>query len=462
MLKLFNSLTNEIEQFEPIHPGKVGMYTCGPTVYNFAHIGNFRTYTTADLLVRILKYNNLDVDYVMNITDVGHLTGDNLGDADTGEDRMEKAAEKEQRSVWDIANMYTDAFLKDYKRLNLTEPKVWAKATDHIEDQIELIKVLEEKGFTYRTSDGIYFDTSKFPDYGKLSTLDEIKEGARVEVNPEKKNPRDFALWKFSPKHEKRQMEWESPWGIGFPGWHIECSAMSMRYLGFHFDIHAGGMDLRSTHHPNEIAQSEAATGEKFANYWVHSAFILVDGKKMSKSLQNVYTVEDLVQNGFDPLALRYLYMQTHYRSEMNFTFEALENAQNTLKNLRSTIREWEPASGEPAPLEQDFYDAINNDMNMAQAVSVMWDLVKTNRYTSASKSQALLAMDKVLGLDLERYIAHPVVIPEEVKAMALDREKLRKERRFHLADQLRSKIEKMGYEVLDRKDSEPVVRKID
>jgi cysteinyl-tRNA synthetase len=269
---LTNSLTRTKEKFTSIVPEKVGFYTCGPTVYSFATIGNFRTYTTADILNRVLKYNGYDVTYIMNITDVGHLTGDNEGDADTGEDRMEKAAKREQKDIWEIAKMYTDSFLKEYKLLNLLPPQQFTKATDHIKEQISLIEDLEKKGFTYITHDGVYFDTKAFEEktgkiYGELSTLDQIKEGARVEANPEKKNPRDFALWKFSPKNEKRQMEWESPWGVGFPGWHIECSAMSMKYLGETFDIHAGGEDLQSTHHPNEIAQSEAANSEVYLSY---------------------------------------------------------------------------------------------------------------------------------------------------------------------------------------------------
>lgn len=454
-MKLFNSLSRKIEEFKPINPPHVGMYTCGPTVYDYAHIGNFRTYTTADLLVRTLKYNKFDVKYVMNLTDVGHLTGDNLGDADLGEDRMEKAAKREHKTAWDIAKFYTDAFLKDYKRLNLTQPLLFAKATDHIKEQIKLVQDLEKKDFTYRTSDGIYFDTSKFPSYGQLSSLDQIKEGARVEVNPEKKSPRDFALWKFSKPDEKRQMEWDSPWGVGFPGWHIECSAMSMKYLGETFDIHVGGMDLKETHHPNEIAQAEAATGKPFVNYWVHGAFMLVDGKRMSKSLGNNYKVEDIVKKGFDPLTLRYLYMQTHYRQEMNFTWEALEAAQNALNRLRETVSEMGNESKIGcAELENQFLDAMNDDLNTPRALSVLWEVLKSD-YPNSAKLESLYKMDEVLGLNLKQVQStkskiQTLEVPEEVRKLVKERESLRRQKRFHLADQLRNKIKKLGYEVQD------------
>lgn len=501
MLKIYNSLTRKIENFKPINPPHVGIYTCGPTVYDFAHIGNFRTYTTADLLVRTLKYNGYDVKYVMNLTDVGHLTGDNLGDADTGEDRMEKAAKKEGKTAWDIAEFYIAAFLEDYKKLNLSKPLLFAKATDHIKEQIKLILELEKKGFTYKTSDGIYFDTSKFPDYGRLSSLDQIKEGARVEVNPEKKNPRDFALWKFTyPKgrsfdsaqddvDSRRHMEWESPWGIGFPGWHIECSAMSLKYLGeafendnFHgersriIDIHIGGMDLKEIHHPNEIAESEAATGRPFVNYWVHGAFILVDGKRMSKSLGNNYKVEDIISNGFDPLTLRYLYMQTHYHQEMNFTWEAMEAAQNALNRLREIVSGWEEPKITHLPTstagvkggqscvesEQRFLDAINDDLNTARALSVLWELVHLS-YPNSAKLESLYKMDKILGLNLKKVQSSKFTrsassgqsyeVPEEVQKLVKEREDLRRQKRFHFADQLRSKIQKLGFEIQDLDD---------
>ena len=489
MLKLYNSLTKKVQEFKSIQPKQVGMYTCGPTVYSFAHIGNFRTYTSADILLRVLQYNGYEVNYVMNLTDVGHLTGDNLGDADLGEDRMEKAAEKEGKTAWEIADFYADVFLKDYEKLNLEKPKKFTKATDHIREQIDLVKQLEAKDFTYRTSDGIYFDTSKFKNYGELSSLDQIKAGARVEINPEKKNPRDFALWKFSypegvtfkeylaksgkkaDEVSKRQMEWKSPWGIGFPGWHIECSAMSMKYLGTPFDIHTGGIDLKETHHPNEIAQAEAATGKKFVDFWVHGAFILVNGERMSKSKGNLYTVYDLEKEGYDVLALRYLYLQTHYRQEMNFTFDALDAAQNAFKKLIVDVSRWEEPSesqgrvpaGVIEDFEKRFLDALNDDLNTPQALAVMWELVKSP-FPSGPKFRTLYKFDQVLGLNIQELSMQLrnalQIVPGHIQKLVEERQHLRKLRKFNAADQIRAKIEKLGYELEDTKKGPKVTKK--
>jgi len=452
MLKLYNSLSKSVEDFKPLNPPHVGMYTCGPTVYQFAHIGNFRAYANADILVRALKANNYSVNFVMNITDVGHL----VSDADTGEDKLEKSAKKEGKTAWEVAEFYTEAFLQDYQALNLTEPTTLAKATEHIKEQIELIRRLEDNGYTYSISDGVYFDTAKFKPYGQLSSIDPTKDSvARVEVNEEKKNPRDFALWKFSPAGEKRQMEWESPWGKGFPGWHIECSAMSMEYLGESFDIHTGGMDHKEIHHPNEIAQSEAATHKQFVKYWVHSAFMLVAGQKMSKSLGNVYRLYDLEKDGYDALSLRYLYLQTHYRQEMNFTFSSLDGAQNALKKLRKDIIAWDDPKGNCPEFEERFLAAMNDDLNMPQALAVMWELVKSDNPTAA-KSASLFKMDEVLGLDLQAQSIEAKktqgVIPEEVKELVAEREKLRKDKRYNAADQVRAQITRLGYELEDTK----------
>ncbi len=467
MLRLFNSLTKKIEDFNSIDPYTVRMYTCGPTVYSFATIGNFRTYTAVDFLLRTLKIQGYNVDYLMNITDVGHLTGDNLGDADTGEDRMEKTATKEGRTAWEVAEFYTDAFISDFEKLNLTKPEKFAKATDHIAEQIELVKKLEQKGFTYETSDGIYFDTSRFATYGELSSLDQIKEGARVEINPEKRNPRDFALWKFSEKKNassyanaedgsvtRRQMEWKSPWGVGFPGWHIECSAMSMKYLGETFDIHTGGMDLKETHHPNEIAQSEAVTGKKFVNYWMHVTFLLVNGEKMSKSKDNVYRVYDLIKEGYDPLALRYLYLQTHYRQEMNFTFGGLDAAQNALTNLRKEMLKLKDAQGKSEFFYKKFVDSLTDDLNTAQALAVVWEMMNSHE-DNGRKLATLFMMDEVLGLNLKAYYEEQrhrpaEKIPAEVHELVAERERLRKAKHFSAADHYRNKIRKFGYEIKD------------
>lgn len=470
---LTNSLTRKKEKFEPINPSKVGVYTCGPTVYDIASIGNFRTYTVSDILVRTLKFAGFDVNYVMNITDVGHLTGDNLGDSSSGEDRIEKSARKEGKSAWDIAGEYTKIFLKDFNRLNLIRPQKFPKATDHIEEQIELVKKLEEKGFTYKTADGIYFDTKVYEEktgneYGELSTLDEIKEGARVEKNPEKKNERDFALWKFSPKDEKRQMEWDSPWGKGFPGWHVECSAMSMKYLGESFDIHLGGEDLRQTHHPNEIAQSEGATGKPFVRYWLHAAFLQVEGKRMGKSLGNFYSVEDVVERGFEPLSLRYLYLTAHYRDPLNFTWDSLKAAEKALDNLRRQILAAKSektrttlSSEKDEKLNnyrKDFIEAIYDDLDTPKAIAVVWEVVKSN-IPGRDKYELLLTFDEILGLGLEEVEERIVKVPEEIKGLLKKREDLRKEGKFEESDKIRKEIEKEGFVIEDTSEG-PQIKK--
>jgi cysteinyl-tRNA synthetase len=450
------------------------MYTCGPTVYDFASIGNFRTYITADTLLRVLKYNGFEVNYVMNVTDVGHLTGDNLGDADLGEDRMEKSAKAEGKSAWDIAKFYTEAFLKDFGKLNLIKPKLFSKATEHIKEQIELVARLEKAGLTYKIPDGIYFDTKAFEErtkkkYGELSTLDAIKGGARVEPNPEKKSPRDFALWKFSKKPGERQMEWQSPWGLGFPGWHIECSAMSMKYLGESFDIHCGGEDLRQTHHPNEIAQAEGATGKRFVKYWVHATFLKVEGKRMGKSLGNVYLVSDIEKKGFDPLALRYLFLTAHYRDTLNFTWQALEAASIALKKLREftislrgeqqrTVLSLEK-EGKLEKYQEEFRSFVNDDLNTPKALAVVWEALKSN-IPSPDKYDALLAFDEVLGLNLRSIQESSVEVPQEVLGLVEQRESLRRQGKFEEGDKLRQKVFEMGYKIEDS-DQGPVVKPV-
>ena len=448
-ISLFNTISRKIEVFQPLDPKQVTMYTCGPTVYGYVHIGNFRTYISADLLVRTLQYNGYPVKYIMNITDVGHLTGDNLGDADTGEDRLEKASQKEGKTAWDIAQFYTEKFLADYTRLNLVKPEKFTKATDYIPEQIDLVKTLGEKGFTYTIDDGIYFDTSKFPDYGKLSFLDlkNLRSSNRIEPNPQKKNPWDFALWKFSPVGEKRQMEWESPWGVGFPGWHIECSAMSMKNLGETIDIHVGGEDLAATHHPNEIAQSEAATGKEFVHYWIHGAHLQVDGGRMGRSLGNTYTISDLEEKGFDPLALRYLYLTGRYRDKLNFTWESLQAAQNALDNLYSEISSWDEPKIGCAEYEEKFLTAINDDLNTPQALSLLWDLVKTPAYPTSAKLASITKFDQVLGLDLPKL---RVPLSEREQKLLDEREVARANKDFARSDNLRQELAELGIEIMD------------
>lgn len=461
---LTNTLTGKKEKFVPINSPNVGVYTCGPTVYDYASIGNFRTYVLSDVLIRTLRYSGYTVRHVMNMTDVGHLTGDNSGDADVGEDRMEKAAQKEGKTAWDISKFYGEEFIKDYQKLNIVPPDNLVKATDHINEQIVLVKRLEEKGLTYKISDGIYFDTKLYEEktgkkYGQLSTMDVIKEGARVESNPDKKNPRDFALWKFSPVETKRHMEWESPWGMGFPGWHIECSAMSMKYLGESFDIHLGGEDLRQTHHPNEIAQSEGTTGKQFVKYWIHGTHLKVDGKRMGKSLGNAYTISDIEKRGFDPLSLRYLYLTAHYRDSLNFTWESLSSSQNALENLRQQVLAARSQTTRTSLSEEKrkktddfsmkFSEAISDDLNMPRALAVLWEALKSN-IPSEDKYDLAMTIDEVLGLGLSQVKPIEFQIPGEIQKMLEERENFRKTGNFEKSDEIRKLIEEKGFKIED------------
>lgn len=475
-MKLYNSLARALESFEPREAGKVGMYTCGPTVYSTPTIGNFRTYALSDVLARALRQLGYHVTHVMNLTDVGHLTGDNEGDANQGEDRLEKAAKKEGKSAWDISRAYSSEFLAHMQLLNIQKPDVICKATDHIAEQIAMVQALEAKGYTYRIADGIYFDVKQFEmmghTYGALSTLDQIKFGARLEPNPDKRDPRDFALWKFSPADgARRQMEWDSPWGVGFPGWHIECSAMSTKYLGPQFDIHVGGEDLRSTHHPNEIAQAEGASGkEPFVKYWVHGAFLLVDGGRMGKSLGNAYTVADIVEHGFDPLALRYFYLTGHYRRQLNFTWEALKAAGAALTKLRrlyqSAANEAERTVLSPekqAQYEQflaDFRARLADDLDMPGALAVTWEAAKSN-IPGRDKAELLMTFDEVLGLRLGVSDQGSVIseIPEEVQALAQQRDDYRAAKKWAEADQVRDQLAALGWTVRDEAGQSVVVR---
>lgn len=463
-LYLYNTLTREKEEFKAIKNNEVGLYTCGPTVYNYAHIGNLRAYVFEDILKRVLIYNGYNVKHVMNITDVGHLTGD----MDMGEDKLEVGAKREGKSAWDIAKFYEKAFKNDIAELNIIEPNIWCRATDNIPEQIDLIKKLEEKGYTYKISDGIYFDTSKFKDYNKLShqKLEDLQEGARVEKNPEKKNPTDFALWKFSPMGAKRQMEWDSPWGIGFPGWHIECSAMSMKFLGDKQDIHCGGIDHINVHHTNEIAQSEAATGKKFFNYWMHGAFLnIAGGKKMAKSEENFLTLENaLIKKRINPLAFRYAVLSVHYRKPMEWSEAAILNAQNGLEHLYNQVRKLRIKNLEFRILnindnyKNKFLAAINDDLNIPQALAVVYELLKSD-LTDKEKLAAVLDFDKVFGLGLKR-VAVEEYLPDEINKLVNERNKAREEKNFEESDKLREEIEKLGYVVEDTKEGMRVFKK--
>ena len=415
-IKLYNTLSKEKEVFKPIDQEEIKVYSCGPTVYHYAHIGNLRAYVFAEILNNTLREAGYNVKHQINITDVGHL----VSDSDEGEDKMEKGSAREGKSVWDVAEFYTQAFYSDLKDLNINKDKfVWTKATDYIKEQIDMIKTLEEKGYTYNTSDGVYFDTSKFMDYAELGRLDleGLQKGKRVEdEKSEKKNKTDFALWKFSPADEKRQMEWESPWGVGFPGWHIECSAMSRAILGNHLDIHTGGIDHIPTHHTNEIAQSECSLddGMRFVNYWMHVNFLNADKGKMSKSDGEFLRLESIKEKDISPLAYKYLLLMTHYRKEIKFSFDSLDAANTAYLKLLKQVEKIklsaeenlsEIQSSEPSESIKSYYEkfvnAMNDDLNTSIALATLWSLINDKDITPAEKYLSIKEMDKYFGLNL-------------------------------------------------------------
>jgi len=459
-MRIYNSLSKQIEDFKPIEPDLVKMYCCGPTVYKDQQIGNWRTFCLADFLHRALKLNGYKVDFIMNMTDVGHLfeVGNN---PEGGEDKIEQQSLEEGKTARDIVEMYAKRFLEEFKEMNLLEPRKFTKATEYIDEQIDLVATLEERGYTYETSDGIYFDTSKFEKYGELSglTIENIKEGARIDPNPEKKNPTDFALWKFSPKDKKRQQEWQSPWGVGFPGWHLECSSMIMTELGDTIDIHVGGEDLKMIHHQNEIAQSECATGQKLVNYWVHGAFLTVDGGKMSKSLGNFYTLSDVKQRGFSPLDLRYLFMTSSYRGPLNFTWEAMQNSQNSLKRIYELVASYvyNPKAEISDKFVKKFKEKIDEDLNIPEALAVFWELMKST-IPEESKLNTILKLDEFLGLRLQEHIG--VEIPKNVLELAKMRGEYRKNGIWDKADVLRKQVSDLGYVVEDLPSGDYKVKK--
>ena len=462
---LYNTLTRKKQTFKPIKGRTVLLYTCGPTVYDYAHIGNFRSFIFEDLLRRVLELDGFKVRHVMNFTDVGHLTSD----ADSGEDKMQVGAQREKKTAWDIANFYISAFKEDIKKLHLKEPEIWPRATEHINEMIELIQTLEKRGYTYVTEDGVYFDTAKMKGYGRLAKLDAkgLKAGARVDIG-QKRNTTDFALWKFSPKDKKRDMEWDSPFGKGFPGWHIECSAMAMKYLGETIDIHCGGIDHITVHHTNEIAQSEAATGKKFSNFWLHNEFMLVEGKKMSKSLGNYYTLKNLMEKGFSPVAFRYLCLSIHYRSQMNFTFESLQDSQNAVNSINDfvfrlgagkDIQKNKKIEAALKKCKEDFIKYINDDLDMPNALSAIFKLMKTvNRETDSGKADKKMLhairtffeeINSVLDVIQDQTV---VLTPEEKKLLEL-RESFRKQRDFKAADEIRAQLKTKGIILEDTPD---------
>jgi len=453
---VFNTLTNRKETLETLKSGEVGMYSCGPTVYNFAHIGNLRTYIFMDLLRRALKMDGYKIKGVMNITDVGHL----VSDSDEGEDKMAKASREQKKTPWEIAAFYSKIFFEDIAALNIEKPEIIAKVTDHIQDMITFVQGLVEKGYGYETSDGIYFDIEKFGHYGKLSglKLDDQLAGARVEVNEEKRHPSDFALWKKAPK--EHIMQWESPWGMGYPGWHIECSALGLRYLGETFDLHTGGVDHIPVHHENEIAQSEALLGHPAVNYWMHGEFMMVNNGKMSKSLGNTYTVKDLKAKGYDPLAFRYMCLNAHYRNKLNFTWEGMEGAQTAYRRLLESVLANKNVPEDTTDDDlitgalMDFKEAVLDDLNIPKALGILWSLLR-----SGAKGQgiyeAALSMDEILGLDLckcEEKLTEKQEeeAPAEMLALLEQRITARKEKNWALSDQLRDQIIAAGYLIED------------
>ena len=465
-LKLYNTLTKQKEEFKPLEGNEVRIYSCGPTVYSFAHIGNFRAYIFMDNLRRVLQANGYTLKHVMNITDVGHLESD----ADEGEDKMEKAAKKENKDPYEIAAFYTDIFFRDMGRLNIQRPEIIAKATDHIKDMIEFVKVLVEKGYVYETSRALYFDISKLDKYPVLSNrnLDDQIAGARVDVDPEKKNPYDFALWIKAP--ENHIMKWESPWGLSYPGWHLECSAMGKKYLGKEFDIHTGGVDHIPTHHENEIAQSKGCTGHIPAKRWMHVEFLQVDGGKMSKSLENTYTLDQLQEKGIEPLAYKLFCYTAHYRTKLNFTFDSAISSQKALNRLRESYLlhlESEDNNVEKEKIEEyrkRFMDAVNDDLNMPLAMGIVWEVAR-NEIKSKQYAKLLIEFDKILGLDIEHskdYLEkeEKIELPEEIKSLVEQRKQTRENKDWAESDRIRNLLKEQGYVVKDTKEGQ-VIEKI-
>ena len=459
MLKVFNSLSRKIEEFKPINDRKVGFYACGPTVYDYAHIGNLRTMLLNDLIRRALEFDGFEVAEIMNITDVGHLTSD----ADTGDDKMEKNA-KSVADVMAIAEKFTKAFFDDLTALNILPAQKYPKASDHIQEHIDLIRALIDKGFAYESDEAVYFDVAQFPNYNQLTgqNLSDMMLGARQEVvkDPKKKNPIDFVLWfKAVGRYQRHILRWPSPWGEGFPGWHIECSSMSAKYLGQPFDIHSGGIDLKFPHHTNEIAQSEAGAGKPLANYWIHGEHLLIDKNKMAKSDGNFFRLSDLLDKGFSPIAFRYLVMGAHYRSKLNFTWDSLAGAQNSLNNLYAEISTFDPAGKIIDEYLEKFTEALNNDLETPQALAVLHDMLKTE-HPSSDKLATLFKFDEVLGFKLREIWEAAKLVPDTVKVLIAEREAARKAKDFAKSDELRQAIESNGYIVEDTVDGFRVKKK--
>ena len=454
----YNTLTKQKDLFKPIEEGKVKIYSCGPTVYKDATIGNMRTNLLNDTLRRVLKYNGYELKHVMNITDVGHL----VSDGDEGEDKMLKSAREEHKSPLEIAEHYTKLFFRDLERLNIETPEVVCKATDHIKEMLEMVQKIMQNGYAYETSTAIYFDVSKLDKYGILSgiNLNDQKAGARVDIDPEKRNPYDFALWIKAPANHL--MKWDSPWGPSYPGWHIECSAMSTKYLGEEFDIHTGGIDLVPTHHENEIAQNKGACGKNPAHYWIHGEYLLINGGKMSKSLGNTYLIDDIIARGYSPLAYRLFNYSCHYRGKLNFTWEGIESANTSLIRLREGYQKHLNGNSDIsdeiiADMENRFHQAINDDMNMPLALSVVWEAVKYPE-KSPKIAQLLKKFDTVLGIKIDE--VQETQIPQEILDLVEERKQARSDKNWSESDRLRDLIAEKGYIVKDMKDGTEVLKK--
>jgi cysteinyl-tRNA synthetase len=466
-LYLTNTLTGQKEVFKPIRQNEIGVYSCGPTVYWNQHIGHMYAYAQWDAMLRTFRYLGYSTKWVMNITDVGHLTGDNLGDADIGEDKMEKGANREGLSVWQIANKYIAQFKDSMEKLNILPPDVLCRATEHIPEQIELIKKIEANGFAYHTDTGLVFDTGKFPSYADFARLklDDQAAGSRVAVDPQKKKPWDFLLWITNqPKHI---MQWESPWGRGFPGWHIECTAMSVKYLGERFDIHTGGKEHIPVHHTNEIAQAFGAFGHGTANYWLHNEWMLLDGEKISKSLGNSILVTDIVDKGYDPLSLRYLILTTHYKTGLNFSWQSLDAASTAYKKLKESVLILKTNSFSDSvsdeqfnKFKQEFEGCLADDLNFAKAIGLVWQIVRAADLNHVTKLALVLDFDKVLGLKLDEIEQEKIEIPENIKRLVSLRDEARASKDFTRSDTLRAEIESLGFEVKDTPEGTKVNKK--